>query len=429
MASRDEIVTFANDFLDIGALSGLRADGPAGVGSRRGDEDRVRSLRLARALRASLRSGCASSLLVHHGLFWDKDPRVIDPLHATPPGSSLPRRPHSPSHTTWPSTRTRRSATTPCSRTSWEWSGSAASRTGATGAGWPSRRRSASSPTVVQEKLDRPPLVFSYGPEEVVRVAVLTGGAARLCLRRRGRRATTVSSRARPTSRRSTPRRKPGIHFVAGRPLCDGDARRPRARREAGGRVRRRVGVPRPPEPRLKNPREASRRPRAAAPRRPGAPRRAAPGSAPVSRRAYSKPSASGTSRSRAPQSRNTRAADAPEILARVVPEQRPSRRCRRRVCCDGPSRNPSTASGSRAGGSTAPQSPKGSHRRRGRRATVPRKRDMTRAGRRAPVIREPDLRTPRDETIPAAATRAEGRDVLGRCETASRSATTPPIE
>src|SRR4026207_1983509 len=32
---------------------------------------------------------------------------------------------------------------------------------------------------LVQEKLDRMPLVFSYGPEEIERVAVLTGGAAR----------------------------------------------------------------------------------------------------------------------------------------------------------------------------------------------------------------------------------------------------------
>ena len=53
------------------------------------------------------------------------------------------------------------------------------------------------------------------GPEEIRRVAVCSGGAARRIARGRSPRGTTASSRARPPSRRSTPRRRPGIHFVA----------------------------------------------------------------------------------------------------------------------------------------------------------------------------------------------------------------------
>ncbi len=58
------------------------------------------------------------------------------------------------------------------------------------------------------------PLVFSYGPEEIRRVAVCSGGAAEGSPRP-SPGATTASSRARRPSRRSTPRRRPGIHFVA----------------------------------------------------------------------------------------------------------------------------------------------------------------------------------------------------------------------
>ena len=60
----------------------------------------------------------------------------------------------------------------------------------------------------VQELVGRMPLVFSYGPEEIRRVAVCSGGAARRSTRR-STRATTASSPARRPSRRSTsPRRR-----------------------------------------------------------------------------------------------------------------------------------------------------------------------------------------------------------------------------
>ena len=58
------------------------------------------------------------------------------------------------------------------------------------------------------------PLVFSYGPEVVERV--VCPAALPATSRRRPRRATTASSRARPTSRRSIAAEEAGVHFIAG---------------------------------------------------------------------------------------------------------------------------------------------------------------------------------------------------------------------
>jgi dinuclear metal center YbgI/SA1388 family protein len=77
VASRDQIIAFANDYLDLAAYPdygpmGLQVVGAAEVG------------KLACGVSASLelfeRAAAAGAqlLLVHHGLFWDRDPRVVD---------------------------------------------------------------------------------------------------------------------------------------------------------------------------------------------------------------------------------------------------------------------------------------------------------------------------------------------------------------
>jgi putative NIF3 family GTP cyclohydrolase 1 type 2 len=69
--------------------------------------------------------------------------------------------------------------------------------------------------TLVQEKLERMPLVFSYGPEEIERVAVLTGGAARYVEQAaaEGYHCFVTGEADEPTKHAA---KEAGIHFVAG---------------------------------------------------------------------------------------------------------------------------------------------------------------------------------------------------------------------
>ena len=69
--------------------------------------------------------------------------------------------------------------------------------------------------TRVQEKLERMPLVFSYGPEEIERVAVLTGGAARYVEQAaaEGYDCFVTGEADEPTKHAA---KEAGIHFVAG---------------------------------------------------------------------------------------------------------------------------------------------------------------------------------------------------------------------
>ncbi len=81
MAGRDEIVTFCDDLLSPGlfqdyAPNGLQVHGKAEV--RRVATGVSPSLMLFREAAAA----GVDMLLLHHGLFWERDPRVIDPVMA-----------------------------------------------------------------------------------------------------------------------------------------------------------------------------------------------------------------------------------------------------------------------------------------------------------------------------------------------------------
>jgi dinuclear metal center YbgI/SA1388 family protein len=77
LADRDEILAFASDLLDLDAYPDY---GPMGLQVAGAEE----VSRLACGVSASLElferaaSSGAQMLLVHHGLLWDRDPRVID---------------------------------------------------------------------------------------------------------------------------------------------------------------------------------------------------------------------------------------------------------------------------------------------------------------------------------------------------------------
>ena len=77
MASRDEIIAFANEYLELDRFPDHGPMGLQVVGAREVSK-------LACGVSASLelfeRAAAADAqlLLVHHGLFWDRDPRVVD---------------------------------------------------------------------------------------------------------------------------------------------------------------------------------------------------------------------------------------------------------------------------------------------------------------------------------------------------------------
>ena len=213
MASRDEIVAWADSYLDVAAYPDY---GPMGLQVVGADEVRkiVCGVSASRELFERAAEAEAQLVLVHHGLFWEKEPRVVGPvmrerlralfdadlslaayhlaLDAHPEvgnnallcdelgveRGALRRRP-----------RLRRPALQP-------------------GAGERPRRARA-------ERLGRMPLVFSYGPEVVERVAVCSGGAARYLAQAaaEGYDCFVTGEADEPTKHAS---KETGVHFIAG---------------------------------------------------------------------------------------------------------------------------------------------------------------------------------------------------------------------
>ncbi len=77
MAHRDEILAFADEFLDLGSFPDYGPMGLQVVGS-----DEVAKIACgvsaSRELFERAAEAGAQLVLVHHGLFWDRDPRVVD---------------------------------------------------------------------------------------------------------------------------------------------------------------------------------------------------------------------------------------------------------------------------------------------------------------------------------------------------------------
>src|SRR5439155_14369350 len=119
----------------------------------------------------------AQLVLVHHGLFWERDTRVIGPImrgrlealfyaDITLAAYHLALDAH-PEIGNNALLADELGIEREGRFTDWGYGGRLA-------APMPASEFSA----LVQEKLDRPPLVFAYGPEEIERVAVLAGCAA-----------------------------------------------------------------------------------------------------------------------------------------------------------------------------------------------------------------------------------------------------------
>jgi dinuclear metal center YbgI/SA1388 family protein len=213
MASRDEILAFVAEYLELDAYPDY---GPMGMQVLGAEEVAKVACGVSASRELFERAGEAGAqlLLVHHGLFWDRDSRVVDRvmrgrLQALFAGDitlaayhlALDAHPEIGNNALLAAEL---GVSAERRFTSWGYGGSLAAPT-----------TMSEFSAVVQETLGRMPLVFSYGPETVERVAVLTGGAARYVEQAaaEGYDCYVTGEADEPTKHAA---KEAGIHFVAG---------------------------------------------------------------------------------------------------------------------------------------------------------------------------------------------------------------------
>jgi dinuclear metal center YbgI/SA1388 family protein len=177
MAARDEIVAFANELLDLGSYADYGPMGLQVVGAP--DVAKIAcGVSASRELFERAAAAGAQLVLVHHGLFWERDPREIGSLmrerlralfdhdlNLAAYHLALDAHPDLGNN----ALLARELGVEPAERFT-EW-----------GFGGPLDEPLAidAFSERVHGRVGRMPLVFAYGPEMIQRVAVLTGGAAR----------------------------------------------------------------------------------------------------------------------------------------------------------------------------------------------------------------------------------------------------------
>jgi dinuclear metal center YbgI/SA1388 family protein len=213
MASRDEILAFAAEYLELDTFPDY---GPMGLQVAGAQEVAKVACGVSASRELFERAGEAGSqlLLVHHGLFWDRDPRVVDgvmrgrlqalfaaDLTLAAYHLALDAHPEIGNNALLAAEL---GVSTDERFTPWGYGGKLAAPT-----------TMSDFSGVIQEKLERMPLVFSYGPETVERVAVLTGGAARYVEQAaaEGYDCFVTGEADEPTKHAA---KEAGIHFVAG---------------------------------------------------------------------------------------------------------------------------------------------------------------------------------------------------------------------
>jgi len=212
VADRDEILAFASDLLDLDAYPDYGPMGLQVAGTRE-----VR--RLACAVSASLQlferaaAADAQMLLVHHGVLWDCDPRVIDDaarsrlktlfdaeLTLAAYHLALDAHPDVGNN----ALLARELGIDP-----------AEAFAGIGFGGQLAEPVSIDEFTArVREKLGSEPVVFDYGPERIERAAVITGGAARHLAEAAGA-GYDLFLTGEPAEPSLHTARELGIHFVA----------------------------------------------------------------------------------------------------------------------------------------------------------------------------------------------------------------------
>ena len=213
MALRDEILASAAEYLELDAYPDY---GPMGL-QVLGAEDVTKiacGVSASRDLFVAAGESGAQLVLVHHGLFWDKESRVVDRVlrgrlkalfdyDLTLAGYHLALDAHAEIGNN-ALLAAELGVQTDRRFTLWGCGGKLAAPTGMS-----------DFSALVQEKLERMPLVFSYGPEEIERVAILTGGAARYVEQAaaEGYDCFVTGEADEPTKHAA---KEAGIHFVAG---------------------------------------------------------------------------------------------------------------------------------------------------------------------------------------------------------------------
>jgi dinuclear metal center YbgI/SA1388 family protein len=178
MAKRDEIVAWADELLDVASYPDY---GPMGLQVAGSPDVRklVCGVSASRELFEKAAGGDAQMVLVHHGLFWEKDTRRIDAvmrerlralfdadLSLVAYHLALDAHPEIGNNALL------------CDELGIERDSRFAGGYGF-GGRLPNPIPASDLAERVHERLGQMPLVFSYGPEEVERVAVCSGGAAR----------------------------------------------------------------------------------------------------------------------------------------------------------------------------------------------------------------------------------------------------------
>jgi dinuclear metal center YbgI/SA1388 family protein len=213
MARRDDIVDFARELLDLDSYHDY---GPMGVQVVGADEVSKIAASVSSSLEAFRRTTevGAQLLIVHHGLFWEGDPRVVDSamrarLQTLFEGDitlaayhlALDAHPEIGNNAI-----VARELGVQDPERFLEW-------------GFGGRLREPASVDVLAERLTeitgRAPQVFDGGPERIERVAVITGGGAKLIREAAasGYDAYITGEPAEPTLHLA---RELGIHFLAG---------------------------------------------------------------------------------------------------------------------------------------------------------------------------------------------------------------------
>jgi dinuclear metal center YbgI/SA1388 family protein len=214
MASRDEIIAFCDEFLDVGSYPDYGPMGLQVVGAD--DVAKIAcGVSVSRELFERAAEAGAQLVLVHHGLFWEKEPRVVGPvmrerlralfdadLSLVAYHLALDAHPEVGNNALL------------CDELGVEREARFADGLGF--GGQLSRPVPVSELAErVQELLGRMPLVFSYGPEVVERVAVCSGGAARYLApaAEEGYDCFLTGEADEPTKHAA---KEAGLHFIAG---------------------------------------------------------------------------------------------------------------------------------------------------------------------------------------------------------------------
>jgi dinuclear metal center YbgI/SA1388 family protein len=213
MASRDEILAFAAEYLEVDAYPDY---GPMGLQVAGADEVAkiACGVSASRELFERAAEAGAQLVIVHHGLFWDKDSRVVDRVlrgrlqalfaaDLTLAGYHLALDAH-PEIGNNALLAAELGVSTDRRFSPWGYGGRL-----------PAPTTISDFSNLVQEKLGRMPLVFSYGPETVEQVAILTGGAARYVdqAAAEGYDCFVTGEADEPTKHAA---KEASIHFVAG---------------------------------------------------------------------------------------------------------------------------------------------------------------------------------------------------------------------